>query len=75
MACCGKQRKRFLESLNKGQVVKNRPLTEIPDELLTPKQLRIKKRDIRIFNRRNRVIARQQRAERLRAEQESKKEE
>lgn len=51
MGCCGKQRQRFVVKVQKAKAPTEQPLTSIPDEELTPRQLRIKNRDLRIAER------------------------
>lgn len=67
MSCCGKQRKRFLskvKTVKEARKPSPTELTETPDELLTPVQIRIKNRIIRAENRRIRIAARNLRAQR-----------
>jgi len=69
MSCCGKQRKRFLSKVKTVKEARKpsptpTALTETPDELLTPVQIRIKNRIIRAENRRIRIAARNLRAQR-----------
>ena len=65
MGCCGKQRRRFIVKMKKAQTPAIPPLTEIPDVELTPRQMRTKKRMVRIKKR-------QQRAIRIKARQDRK---
>ena len=64
MGCCGSQRRRFLTNVRKAKV-DPRPLTEISDSELTPRQIRIK-------NRMNRIARRNRRAKERIAKQDRK---
>ena len=71
MACCGKQRKRFIVNV-KARKPAIQPLTEIPDAELAPKQLRIKKRMLMMDARKKRMALRNARATRIKARNDRK---
>lgn len=67
MGCgCGKKKEAFKEAVSQPKpLAKPVDILDIPDEKLTPRQIRIKHRIIRINNRRERVARRIARAQRL----------
>ena len=70
MGCCNKPRRKFLTKVERAKNIHS--LTDVPDDQLTPKQLRVKNRIIRINNRNIRIAGRNKRALRTKARNERK---
>jgi len=72
MGCCGKKRRRFLSRVKKAKAPQKQKLTDIPDKELTPRQIRIKNRMLRMEARKKRIAARNARTMRMKAHNDRK---